>query len=67
MGEIGRELNGLGRSPNNSLMVACGDGIVVAVAHNVVAMDDVAIVDDLLFLLVYHPIPSSELYGIKYI
>ena len=41
MGEIGRELCVLGRSPNNSLMVACRDGFVVSVAHNVVAMDDV--------------------------
>ena len=43
---------GLGRSPNNSLMVACGDGVVVAAAHNaaaadgVAAMHNAAVVDD---------------------
>ena len=29
-------------SPNNSLMVACGDVIVVATMHNVVAASDFA-------------------------
>ena len=37
---------GLGRSPNKSLMVACGDGVVVVTTHNVVAEDDVAAMDD---------------------
>ena len=38
----------LGRSPNNSPMVLCGDGVVVAAAHNATAMDvdDVAAADD---------------------
>ena len=30
----------LGRSPNNSLMVACGDEVVVASTHNVAAVAD---------------------------
>ena len=33
---------GLERSPDNSLMVVCGDEVVVAAAHNVAATDDVA-------------------------
>ena len=42
----GRELYGLERSPDNSLMVVCGDEVVVVAACNVVAADDVvAIVD----------------------
>ena len=36
---------GLERSPDNSLMVVCGDEVVVATAHNVAATDDVAAVD----------------------
>ena len=32
---------GLGRSPDNSLMVACGDGVVVAAACNAAAVGDV--------------------------
>ena len=44
MGEIGRELCGLGRSPSNSLLVVCGDGVVVAAMHNVAAADDVVAV-----------------------
>ena len=35
---------GLGRSPDNSLMVACGDEVVVEAVHNAVATDDVAAV-----------------------
>ena len=47
MGETrGRELSGLERSPDNSLMVVCGDEVVVAATRNVVAADDlVAVVD----------------------
>ena len=41
MGEKGRELYGLERSLDNSLMVVCGGEVVVAAAHNVAAMDDV--------------------------
>ena len=37
---------GLGRSPNNSLMVVCGGEVVVATMHNAAAMDDVAVVVD---------------------
>ena len=36
---------GLGRSLYNSLMVACGDEVVVVAAHNVAAIDDVATAD----------------------
>ena len=46
MGEIGRELCGLGRSPNNSLMVVCGDEVVVAATRNAATVDDVAVVVD---------------------
>ena len=46
MGEIGRKLCGLGRSPNNLLMVSCGDGVVVAAVHNDVTTNDVATADD---------------------
>ena len=46
MGERGRELCGLGRSPDNSLMVACGDDVVVAAAHNAMAVDDAMAADD---------------------
>ena len=42
MGEGGRELYGLDRSPDNSLMVVCGGEVVVTPACNVVALDDVA-------------------------
>ena len=35
---------GLERSPDNSLMVVCGDEVVVTAAHNVVTADDVAAV-----------------------
>ena len=31
----------MGRSPDKSLMVACGDEVLVARAHNVAAADDV--------------------------
>ena len=37
---------GLGRSPDNSLMVACGDEVVVEDAHNVVVVDDATVDDD---------------------
>ena len=37
------ESYGLGMSLDNSLMVACGDEVVVAVAHNVVAVDVVVV------------------------
>ena len=33
---------GLERSPDNSLMVVCGDEVVVVAAHNVTAVDVVA-------------------------
>ena len=42
MGGIGRESYGLGMSPNNSLMVACGDAFVVVAMHNAAVVDDVA-------------------------
>ena len=41
MGERGRELYGLQRSPDNSLMVVCGGEVMVAVAHNAMVADDV--------------------------
>ena len=44
MREKRRKLYGLERIPDNSLMVVYGDEVVVAVARNVVAVDDVAIV-----------------------
>ena len=46
MRERGRELYGLKRSLDNSLMVVCGDEVVVVAAHNAVAADDVATVVD---------------------
>ena len=46
MGERGRELCGLEKSPDNSLMVVCGDEVVVAAAHNVADSDDVMVVVD---------------------
>ena len=42
MGERGRELYGLAMSPDNSLLVACGDAVVVATVRNAMAADDVA-------------------------
>ena len=45
MRERGRELCGLGRIPDNSLMVVCGDEVVVAAARNAVAVDDVVAAD----------------------
>ena len=42
MGERGRELYGLVRSPDKSLLVVCGGVVVVAAAHNAAAMGDVA-------------------------
>ena len=47
MGEIGRDLCGLGRTPNNFLMVVCGDGVVVVDAHNATAADDLVATDDI--------------------
>ena len=37
---------GLGRSLDNSLMVACGDEVVVVAAHNVATGDNAAATDD---------------------
>ena len=45
MGERGRELCGLGRSPYNSFLVVYGDEVVVAAARNVAATNDVAAAD----------------------
>ena len=42
MGERGRELDGLERSPDKSLMVVCRDEVVVVAMCNAVAVDDVA-------------------------
>ena len=42
MGEKGRELYGLVRSPDNSLLVVCGGVVVVVAAHNVSTTGDVA-------------------------
>ena len=41
MGEKRRELYGLERSPDKSLMVVCGDEVVVAAMRNASATDDV--------------------------
>ena len=49
MGEKGRKLCGLERSPDNSLMVACGDEVVVSATHNATTVDDVAAADDVVF------------------
>ena len=46
MGKRGRELCGLGKSPDNSLMVACGDEVVVAAVHNSTAVDNAVAIDD---------------------
>ena len=40
-GEIGSKLCGLERITNNSLMVTCGDGVMVAAGNNAVETDDV--------------------------
>ena len=45
-GERGRELCGLKRSPDNSLMVVCGDEVVVVAMCNVAVADDVVVVVD---------------------
>ena len=37
---------GLGTSSDNSLMVACGDEVVVVAVHNDMAMDDATTTDD---------------------
>ena len=50
MGERGRKLCGLERSPDNSLMVVCGDGVVVVATRNVSAMDDVAAAIDVVIV-----------------
>ena len=41
MGEKGRELYGLGRSPSNSLVTEFGDAVVVM--DGIVAADDVVV------------------------
>ena len=46
MGEKGRELCGLERSQDKSLMVFFGDEVVVVVAHNAMTMNDFAAADD---------------------
>ena len=51
MGENGRKLYGLERSPDNSLVVVCGGEFVVAAARNVAAMDDVAVSIDVVVLV----------------
>ena len=38
---------GLRKSPNNSLMVACGNEVVVVAAHNVVAADNATTTGDI--------------------
>ena len=43
MGERGRELCGLERSPYNSLLVVCGGAVVVAAMRNAMDADDVAV------------------------
>ena len=42
MGERGRELYGLGMSPHNSQLVACGDVVVIAAVHNAAVASGVA-------------------------
>ena len=42
-GGKGRELCGLERIPDKSLMVVCGDEVVVTAAHNVASTDDVVV------------------------
>ena len=42
MGESGRESCGLEMSPDNSLLVACGDVVVAAAVHNAAVAGDVA-------------------------
>ena len=42
---------GLGRSPDNSLMVACGDEVVVAIVHNAAAANDVAVADGVVVIV----------------
>ena len=37
---------GLGRRPDNSLLVVCGDEVVVVTVHNAVTVDDVATIVD---------------------
>ena len=46
MGERGRELCGLERSLDNSLMGACEDEVVVVAVHNVAAANDAAGTDN---------------------
>ena len=45
MGERGRELYGLERSPDKSLLVVCGDAVVVTATCNAAATDDVVAAD----------------------
>ena len=42
---------GLGRSPNNSLMVACGDAVVVVAMRNDAAASDVAATNDVVVVV----------------
>ena len=44
MGERGIELYGLEMSPHNSQLVACGDVVVFAAAHNATTTGDVVVV-----------------------
>ena len=46
MGERGRELCGLERILDKSLMVVCGDEVMVVAMHNAATVDDVAAVVD---------------------
>ena len=46
MGERGRELYGLERILDNSLMVVCGGEVVVVFANDAAAMDDATAADD---------------------
>ena len=50
-GGRGRELYGLERSPDKSLMVVCGDEVVVAVVNDFVAFVDVAATDDVVVVV----------------
>ena len=51
MGERGRESYGLEMSPDNSLLVACGDVIMVVAMRNAGAMSDVAVADDVVVVV----------------
>ena len=51
MGERGRELCGLGRIPDNYLMVVCGDEVVVAAMDDVAIGVDVVVVDNVVVVV----------------